>query len=91
MKIYQDDKNSFPQKIRYENDKRNYYQCFRTFRKSSDTRALERGVTKVDIDIVNKWKSDENSKSNKPSLLMHLLYAQFNIFNGPFLRYTKEM
>jgi len=91
MKIYQDDKSSFPRKIRDENDIRNYYQCFRTFRRTSDTRALERGVAKADIDIVNKWKSDENSKSNKPSLPMHLLYAQFNIFIGPFLRYTKEM
>jgi len=89
--IYAENKVLFPKKIKDESELRNFYQCFRTFRRTSDTRALEQGVKKADIEIVNKWKSDENSKSNKPSLPMHLLYAQFNIFIGPFLRYTKEM
>jgi hypothetical protein len=91
IKIFEEDVELFPRKIKDQTEIRNYYQCFRSFRRTSDTRALEMGVKKVDIDIVNKWKSDENSRSSKPSLPMHLLYAQFNIFIGPFLRYTKEM
>jgi len=83
----------FTQKIMKldESKLRNFYRCFRMFWRTSDTRALEKGAKKADIKFVNKQKLDENSKSNKTSLLMHLLYVQFNIFIGLFLRYTKEM
>ena len=81
----------FSRKISSHDDISANYQCFRTFRRTSDTRALEKRVKQPDIDIVNKWKSDEKSKSNKPSLPMHQLYAQFDLFLGPFLRYTKAM
>ena len=32
------------------------YHCFRTFRRTSDTRAIEMDLKTTDIDIVNKWR-----------------------------------
>jgi len=89
--IFDEEQSLFPKRVSDHESISAYYQCFRTFRRTSDTRALEVKVKRTDIDIVNKWKSDENSKSNKPSLPMHQLYAQLNLFLGPFLRYTKAM
>ena len=53
-----------------------HYQCFRTFHRSSDTKAIEEGVSTTDINVVNRWKTIENSKGKRPNHPMHLHYAQ---------------
>ena len=68
-----------------------HYQCYGTFRRSSDTRVIDQGVSSADIDIVNIWKLFEGSKSKVPAYAMQQRYAQFNMLLAPFLRYTKDM
>ena len=61
-----------------------HYQCYRTFRQSSDTRAVEQGVALVDIDVVNRWKRVKGSKGKVPSHTMQQRYAQFDMLLDPF-------
>ena len=60
-------------------------------RRSSTTRALEKKVSKTDIEIVNRWRSIETSKGRKPHMPMHLHYAQIGELLNPFLRFTEAM
>jgi hypothetical protein len=67
------------------------YQVFRTLRKSSDSRALNQGVGKDDIDLINRWSKQEGANGRKPTLEMRQYYAQMELITEPFLRYTKAM
>lgn len=100
--IYEKDKSLFPTDIRTfieqdEEDMRmvfeRYYSCFRTFRRSSDSRALENRhmLHDEDIDIVNRWRRVEDAKGNRPSHVMKQHYADVDVLLKPFLRYTKVM
>jgi hypothetical protein len=46
------------------------YQLFRSFRRSSDTRALDQRVAETDIDIVNRWAAVEKAKGRQPGQSM---------------------
>ena len=63
------------------------YHCFRTLRRTSDTRAIEMNLKTTDIDIVNKWRQ-AGKRSSQP---MKQYYAQIELLMGPFKRYTKAM
>lgn len=71
----------------------NYYSCFRTFRRSSNSRALEMGKVPKDddIDVVNRWRTKENSKGKLSSMKMRQHYAEVELLLKPFLRYTRAM
>ena len=70
-----------------------YYSCFRTFRRTSDSRALEMNHTlkQDDIDIVNRWKSVENARGKRPGRQMKQHYAEVSVLLKPYLRYTSAM
>lgn len=89
--IYQSQPQLFPPTVQTYDSIKDSYQCFRTFRKSSDTRALEKKIATNDIEIVNRWKTVEQSKGGKPARSMKQYYAQFDLLLAPFLRYTKQM
>jgi hypothetical protein len=80
----------FPPDVDLE-DLQKSYKVFRTFRKTSDTRAMEKGVSPDDIDTVNRWKKDEEAGGVRPGKIMRHRYAQFDELLEPFLRYTKAM
>jgi hypothetical protein len=82
----------FPREIKTVEDLRARYHVFRSLRRASDTRALEKKVAGPDIDIVNRWNNEEAAKTSKKSkgpLKMH--YAQISILIEPFLRYGWAM
>ena len=70
---------------------RDSYQCFWTFRRTSDTRALEKKVSELDMDIVNRWKAVETAAGRVPGWLMWQHYDQLELLLGPFLCYTFAM
>jgi len=74
-----------PEKIRIS------YQCFRTFRRTSTTRATEKGVSTTDTDVVNKWAPAEGRRRKPSSKGMRQHYTQIELLVEPFLRYTKAM
>ncbi len=67
------------------------YQVFRSFRRSSASRAIEMGVSSDDIDMVNRWNTTEKAQGNRPSRLMRHHYTQMENILEPFIRYTSAM
>ena len=84
-------KELFPEDIKNQDDIKKFYQCFRSFRRSSDTRALEQKLSSTDIDIVNRWRKVEAGQGRRPGYSMQQHYAQFDLLLKPFLRYTRAM
>ena len=54
MEYHSENRELFPVDMDTQEKIRNSYQCFRTFRRTSDTRVLEKILNKSDIDIVNR-------------------------------------
>ena len=91
LSCYREDKSFFRADMDTEEKLRESYQCFRTFRRTSDTRALEKKVSKSNMDIVNRWKAVETAAGRVPSRSMRQHYAQLELLLGPFLRYSFAM
>ena len=88
--IYAVDRSLFPPSMETPEMIIESYKCLRTFRRTSDTRALEEKVDQTDIDIVNKWEHMGLMK-RKTSQPMRQHYAQFELLVKPFIRYTYAM
>ena len=91
INCYHEDRNLFAVDVDTEDKIRDNYQCFRTFRRTSDTRALEKKVSESDVDIVNRWKTLETAEGSRPGRPMRQHYAQLDLLMKPFLRYTFAM
>ena len=89
--IYSENPTLFPLSIDNEEKIHSNYQSFRTLRRTSTTRAVEKNVSISDINVVNKWATKEAAFGKKPKSSMHEHYAQFDLLINPFLRYTREM
>jgi hypothetical protein len=89
--IYDIKPSLFPISITSREEINGNYQVFRSFRRASDTRALERNVSSSDIDIVNRWHKIEQAKGGRPSFQMKEHYAQAELLLEPFIRYTSSM
>ena len=89
--IFESNQNLFSGDIKTLEDARKFYQCFRSFRRGSDTRALEQKVSPSDIDIVNRWRKVEAGAGRRPGFNMQQHYAQFDLLLKPFLRYMSVM
>ena len=89
--IYQKDKTLFDVRIKDLKGIEDNFKCYRTFRRSSDTRAINQKVSDVDIDVIHRWSTVEQSKGKKTGLTMKHHYAELNLLLSPFLRYTESM
>jgi hypothetical protein len=89
--LFDSDRHLFPPDITSKEILRERYQAFRTFRKTSDTRAAEMEVSSSDVDIVNRWESVEKAQGRRAAMPMRLHYLQFDLCLKPFLRYTGSM
>ena len=83
-----EDNEEFPHEIKYSEDTFERFLVFRSLRRSSTTRALNRNVSANDIDVVNRWKTIESSKGRKPNRPMRQHYAEVGELKDPFLRHT---
>ena len=90
LQLYEDNE-PFPHEIHSSEDIFERYSAFRSLRRGSATRALNRKVSSNDIDIVNRWKTIESSKGKRPNRPMRQHYAEVGQLKDPFLRYTFEM
>ena len=81
----------FPSDIDSKETLRDRYHAFRSFRRSSDTRAIEKGVSQLDIEVINRWKFVKKSKGKRPKMKMSMHYAQVDELWEPFIRYTNAM
>ena len=82
----------FPQSaIKNEEDIVLKYASFRSFRRGSNTRAKEKGVSIQDTDTVNRWRGREKAGTRKQGGTIDQLYSDLTLLTGPFLRYTQSM
>lgn len=89
--LFETAREMFPPNVESLEDVQKNYQAFRSFRRTSDTRAIEKGVSHDDIDVVNRWQKTERSGGSRPDAVMRQRYAQFDLLLAPFLRYTEKM
>ena len=89
--IFYSHQSLFPPSINSPEKIQSSYQCFRSFRRTSATRASEMGVSTTDVNTINRWQDEKEAKGRKPSSSMHQHYTQFDLLIKPFLRYTFQM
>ena len=89
--IFYSQQSLFPPSINSPEKIQSSYQCFRSFRRTSATRANEMGISTTDVNTINRWQDEEHSKGRKQSSSMHQHYTQFDLLIKPFLRYTSQM
>jgi hypothetical protein len=89
--LFETKRTLFPPTIESVDELQKRYQVFRSFRQSSDTRALEQRVVTTNIDIINRWATFEKAKGRRPGLAMRNYYAGITLSILPFLRYTQAM
>lgn len=91
IEIFQENKDLFPPEIEEENQIKENYQCFRTFRRTSNTRAKNMKVKATDIETVNRWRKVEQAEGKRPNLPMNQHYSSFQDLLQPFINYTSKM
>jgi hypothetical protein len=89
--IWDLDSSVYPSQITKKEDIRSSYQAFRSFRRASATRAIEKRVSSNDIDVVNRWHAWDAAGGKKTAFTMRQHYTQYNLLLEPFLRYTGLM
>jgi hypothetical protein len=89
--LLEHDSSVFPNNIKSLDDIQTNYQAFRSFRRSSDTRAIEERVSVDDINLVNRWHVIDRAQGKRPTLEMRYHYAQYEELVKPFIRYTRAM
>jgi hypothetical protein len=89
--LLESDCNLFPKSIQSVDDIQSNYQAFRSFRRSSDTRAIDEKVAVGDINLLNRWHIIERAQGKRPNMDMRFHYAQVEELIKPFVRYTRAM
>ena len=81
----------FPKNIKGKEDIRSNYQCFRSYRRASATRANDENVPDKDINAINRWRVKDRAQGSKVNLPMQQHYAQYLLLENQFIRYTTAM
>ncbi len=89
--LFDTNRELFPSSIEDKETLRKRIQAFRTFRRTSDSIAIDEGVSPTDIDVINRWQAVEKAKGSRPSRPMRQHYAELELLLRPFLRYTLAM
>ena len=81
----------FPMPIQSLEDIRERVQIDRTPRRSSNSRATSKKVSSDDRDVVNRWSKKERAKGKNHAEKMSLWYADQELLDECFGRYTQAM
>jgi hypothetical protein len=82
----------FLSNIKTADDIELHFNVYRSFRRGSDSRAIEQGLDKTVTDTVNRWKVIERSGGSKPGHgSMSQYYADANLLKKVHLKYTFAM
>jgi hypothetical protein len=63
----------------------------RSFRRGATSTARVRGVTDRQVDMINRWRSFENSKGRRPQLSMHDHYSDIRIMIPELVMFSKAL
>ena len=89
--IHSSNPDMFLTDIRTAEDVEANYNVFRSFRRGSDSRAIAKGVSVTDIEVVNRWLKKERAGGSRPHQSMRHHYADVNLLLDSYLRYTRAM
>jgi len=89
--LYVDDKDAFPESVTRIEEIRNLTNIYRTMRRSSHTQSVTANVAETDYKIVERWRGKHYSKGKAPGEEMHVHYAEQELLNKCFERYTSAM
>ena len=70
--VFEGDSSLFPPTVKSAEDIRENYKVFRSFRRGSDTEATNRGVDRTDVEVVNRWQTEERANNKIPSLSAYI-------------------
>ena len=87
--LFEDKPGLFPANISDKEELRKRFQAFRTLRRTSDSQAIEMKVSKVDIEVVNRWKAVEKAEGSRSSRPMLQHYADVTLLLSCLL-YTSD-
>eukprot|EP00980_Cylindrotheca_fusiformis_P025576 scaffold14111_cov133-Cylindrotheca_fusiformis.AAC.3 len=81
----------FPKAITTLDDIQEKIEVDRSPRRSSDSRATSKRVAREDKDVINRWSQRERAKGAAPIEKMSLHYADQELLDECFRRYTQAM
>eukprot|EP00980_Cylindrotheca_fusiformis_P008540 scaffold1809_cov107-Cylindrotheca_fusiformis.AAC.4 len=81
----------FPKAISTLDDIQEKVEVDRSPRRSSDSRATSKRVSREDKDVINRWSQRERAKGAAPIEKMSLHYADQELLDDCFRRYTQAM
>eukprot|EP00980_Cylindrotheca_fusiformis_P018324 scaffold5977_cov98-Cylindrotheca_fusiformis.AAC.1 len=81
----------FPKAITSPEDIQSLIEVDRSPRRSSDSRATAQRVSREDKDVVNRWSQRERAKGAAPIEKMSIHYADQELLDDCFRRYTMAM
>eukprot|EP00980_Cylindrotheca_fusiformis_P022256 scaffold9158_cov72-Cylindrotheca_fusiformis.AAC.4 len=81
----------FPKSIQTIDDIQTMIEVDRSPRRSSDSRATAQRVAREDKDIINRWSDRERAKGAAPIEKMSIHYADQELLDNCFRRYTLAM
>jgi hypothetical protein len=67
------------------------FRLSRSFRRGSDSRAIEENLPEPTINLNNHWRKVEAAKGKQPTFAMIKHYADIQLVLGMFLRYSRAM
>ena len=89
--MFEENCSTFPAEVDTKEKIQEFYHCYRTFRRSSDTQAMNMEVSGNDIDVINRWEKREKSGGKTTMGPMKQRYADFELLIKPFIRYGSKM
>ena len=89
--LYEEDSDDFPNAISSIEDIRSLINIYRTMRRTSNSRALAKKVGESDIKIIQRWRNLQTSRGKAPGEEMQVHYAEQELLNECFRRYTYAM
>ena len=86
-----ENKEEFSAEIQSDDNICERFSVHRLLRRALTAHATNKGMSQVDINIMNRWQAAEMAKEKKPSREIRQHYAKANLLKGPFLRCTGSM
>ena len=67
------------------------YGISRSFRRGATTEARNRGVPREDVELMNRWRSVENSRGCKPRMRMQDHYSDIKLLIPSLIRFSQAL
>ena len=67
------------------------YNIDRSPRRGSNSRALEEGVKETDVDFINRWRTVERNKGQRPRAKMKEYYLELRLIKKRYLQYSGKL